>query len=161
MPNSTTELANAYRYAIKLLTVRSRTTQEISERLTEKQYTPVTVEEVINTLKSKKLLDDAVFARQFIESHFDSKPYGKKRLALELDKRGISAECSSQLLDNIDTDTERERAYQAASERFRKRGISVNDCSARAKLYQYLIGRGFDCEVSQDALEKLIPYENE
>ena len=82
----------ALQEAVKLLSYRPRSVQEITLRLRHKKYPEEEIAEATNKLLDWGYLDDNKFAEDWIQSRFLNKPMGSIRLREELKLKGISTE---------------------------------------------------------------------
>ncbi len=147
-------LKDAREYAFLLLKFRQRSAQEIRQRLKKKKFTPQAIEETVSFLKEKKFIDDLSFARAWVAERL-KKPFGLRRIKLELSQKGISAPVIEEsLMQAKDGYAEEEVVREVARDRFaRLRGIEPQKCKRR--LYGYLFRRGFSPEVIIEALNNL------
>ncbi len=74
---------------LRFLETRSRSVEEVRRRLTEAGYRAELIEAAIERLKTIGLLDDAIFARIWIESRDRARPRGEAALRRELTLRGV------------------------------------------------------------------------
>ena len=98
-------MVRQYRFALDravgYLAARARSKREIEQKLLQAGYRPSTVEMVIYKLQRENLLDDADFARQWVESRQHHK-LGRSRIAQELRRKGISQEEADEALSTIE-----------------------------------------------------------
>ncbi len=78
--------------ALRFLETRQRSTVETRRRLIRAGYPESLVDAALTRLTELGLLDDAAFARAWVESRDRSKPRGERALRYELRTRGLSAE---------------------------------------------------------------------
>ena len=100
----------------------------------------ITTEEIISRLISKGYLDDQKFAEYYVENRFVKKGISKKRLNLELMKKGVDKQIIDQVLENTTRNDEEEIKKIIAKKRTR-----YDD----DKLIQYLVRQGFDYALSK------------
>ena len=98
---------------------------------------------IITRLQEKGYLNDETFARFYVENRFVKKGISKKRLRLELIKKGISQEIIDQVL-NVRNDEEEIKKVIT-----KKRAKYDDD-----KLIQYLIRQGFDYQLAQSLVRE-------
>ncbi len=97
--------------AVKLLSYRSRTRQEIVSGLCGKGFPPRVAEDVAEELAAKGLLDDARLSRDMIESCQDA-GRSRSRTYADLRRRGIGRETAEESLRAFfDPEREREAAF--------------------------------------------------
>jgi regulatory protein len=77
--------------AARFLEVRPRSVQEVRRRLLDAGYRPELVEGAIERLTALGYLDDATFARSWIESRDRVRPRGARALRDELRRKGVAA----------------------------------------------------------------------
>ena len=133
----------AYQRAIKLITYRDRSIAEIRQSLHQKQIPEEIIENVINRLGENGLLDDKRFANLWIENRNEFRPRSHRMLTLELQKKGISEDIISQVLEN--TTADEELAHKAAQKQIR-RYMTLEWQEFRRKLGSFLARRGFSYE---------------
>ncbi len=84
--------ANATQFALKLLSYRGRSEKELRERLTQKGFNDQIISDVIEHLKTLRLIDDGALAEILKREALNRKllsTYGAKRYLL---KKGISSD---------------------------------------------------------------------
>ena len=141
----------AYQIALRFLSYRPRTAAEIRTQLEKKGISENDCEFVLERLKNSGLIDDARFADMWVENRTDLRPRGRRALAYELRRRGVSDKHIQQSLEDIDED---EIAYQAACKQFRKyRSLEWDDF--RKKMYAHLARRGFSYATSAEATARV------
>jgi SOS response regulatory protein OraA/RecX len=161
-------LTAAFRY----LEARARSVVETRRRLTEAGYRPELVERAIERLLAIGLLDDEVFARNWIESRDRASPRGETALRRELRLRGVegaivnatlearrSGEAESRLgfrrpdlVDEADGsgvgDPEETAARRLLDRRRRDLDRVVDPRKRRARAYALLARNGFSPEIA-------------
>lgn len=101
------------------------------------------IDDIIEKLLKKGYLDDRKFAEYYIENRFIKKGISRKRLTLELTKKGIAKPLIDELLaQNLRTDEQEIQKIIA------KKRAKYDD----QKLIQYLIRQGFDYELSKNSV---------
>ena len=140
----------AYQQALKLIRYRPRTEAELRKNLNKHFVPPETIEAVIERLRSTGLVDDARFAQGWVENRAELRPRSRRALAFELSQRGVDAQTIAASLETID---EEEMAFQTALKRAR-RLQTLDWRSFRQKMTQYLSQRGFNYEVSSQAVTR-------
>lgn len=101
------------------------------------------INDIIEKLLKKGYLDDRKFAEYYIENRFIKKGISRKRLTLELTKKGIAKPLIDELLaQNLRTDEQEIQKIIA------KKRAKYDD----QKLIQYLIRQGFDYELSKNSV---------
>lgn len=109
--------------AAAFLAVRSRSVDETRRRLGHLGYPPALCDEVVDRLVAMRYLDDAAFARAWIESRDRARPRGAVALRRELQLKGVSDDTIAEVLE--------ERA-QAAAAQVDADGVAPHDADREA-----------------------------
>ncbi|MBM7854476.1 regulatory protein [Desulfohalotomaculum tongense] len=97
---------------MRLLTFRRRSEKEIKDKLLQKGYRDDIIDKVLDFLKEYQLIDDYVFARQWVEHRLAARPMGVVGLKYELKKYGIDKQKAEAVLAEIDAEMELELAQK-------------------------------------------------
>ena len=155
-----------YACALRYVFVRSRSSKEIRDYLKRKTlsrkvrvknsktgeyqikekpgYSVELVEPVFERLKKYGYVDDERFAKQWIENRNITKGISRKKLILELQRKGIDSQVIERTLSNSDRDDLADLRKIIA-----KKQLKYDD---KRKLIQYLLRLGFDYS---DVLDEL------
>ena len=148
------ELNRARDYALKLLSYRPRTAKEVQDRLKKRGYDEGIVDEIVKKLERLGLLNDGEFAMNWAASRMRSKPVGKFRLRQELLLKGISEDLIRETIETAYQEAdELELAIRVAGQKMRS-CKSLDDMTARRRVYSFLQRRGFSYETIKEVLEK-------
>ncbi len=145
----------AYDRALRFLSYRPRSAAELRRHLAEAAYDPDTVEETLARLTEQGYLDDAEFARFWVENRQRFRPKGERALRQELRQRGLDADIIAGALAGIDA---AEAAYQAARPRAERLAqvAQADPTGFRRRLSDFLLRRGFDYDVTAAAVTRLL-----
>lgn len=139
--------------AVAFLASRARSRKEIEDKLLRCGYRPCTVEMVLCKLETENLLDDADFARQWVDARVNHR-LGRNRIAQELRRKGISADEAEAALESIDPDDQLESAI-ALVEKALARAKSGEDPRKTAnRITAMLARRGFSWDVAREAISR-------
>ncbi len=151
-------LLRQYRHALDravgYLAARARSRRELESRLLRCGYRPATVEMVLYKLEREKLMDDASFAKQWVEAR-SGRTLGKRRIAQELQRKGVSRAHAEEALSAVDEDAEAE-ACRKAAEKLAARYSREEPRLALQKLAQALVRRGFGWDDARHAAERAL-----
>jgi regulatory protein len=92
------DFGKSYIRAVDLISRRSRSEKEIRDYAWRKQWSKENVEKVVKRLYERGYLNDEKFAVSFLRSRANLKNYSKRRLDLELMKKGIAKDIREKLL---------------------------------------------------------------
>ncbi len=137
------EFGKLYQRALEWALVRPRSEKEVRdylykkvfERKLDKDY----IDLIVTRLKEKKYLDDLVFAKYYVENRFVKKGISRRRLSLELMKKGVAKEIVAEVLDGRNDEEEILKMIA------KKRGRYDDE-----KLISYLCRQGFSFELVQN-----------
>lgn len=139
------EYGKLYQRTLEWVLSRPRSEKETSDylykKIYEKKLDKEYINQIIEKLEKKKYLNDEAFAKWYVENRFVKKGISKKRLSLELAKKGISREIVERVLKDSGRD-EKEEILKIIA---KKRARYDDD-----KLIQYLGRQGFSYELAKD-----------
>lgn len=148
------ERARAVSAALAFLAYRPRSEREVRDRLRQKGCPPATIDYVIEKLAGWRYLDDADFAKLWVDNRIANQPRGRRALEQELRRKGIAAETARDTLDAVDLD-ERAAARETARKRLRQIG-RADPTATRRRLADYLARRGFGYDTVRPVLDELL-----
>jgi regulatory protein len=140
--------------ALRFLEPRQRSIGEVRRRLTRVGYRVELVEGAIARLVELGMLDDAAFARTWIESRDRARPRGERALRVELARKAVGREVTDEAI--ADRAAVHPEADAAAAQRLLERNaralVRVADPRARRnRAYALLARNGFDPEIAAAA----------
>ena len=137
--------------SLRLLAYRPRSEAELRSRLVRRGLPAAVVDDTMERLREQGLLDDAAFARYWVEARQRSSPRGRGLLRRELLAKGIAAETASQAVAAVaDEDVARRAAVKKAH------GLRNLDYPTfRRRLGQFLLRRGFPYETARVLVDEL------
>jgi regulatory protein len=147
-------LQKAKNYAFLLLKFRQRSIKEIYMRLKQKKFEDSVIRETIAFLKEHSFIDDAAFAKAWMDSRL-KKPLGLRRIKEELRLKGIDKNIIDASINQIRQDYSEEQIVSriAADKLARLKGIEPQ--KAKRRLFSYLLRRGFSPDIVSDTLTSL------
>jgi regulatory protein len=154
--------------ALRLLSARSRSVEELRGRLLEKGFTQKDVAGCILWLEDRGYLDDEAFARALIRDRTRFSPRSVFLLKREIAKKGVSSEVIEKAMEETMTEdgiTDLDLGREAACRWVRKQGPAVREDllrerfspereRARKRLLGYLARRGFIGDAARAGLEE-------
>lgn len=145
------EFESAYEKALQFLEPRPRSASEVKQQLRKKKIEADIIERVITRLTDAGLLDDAAFAKYWVENRETFKPRAGRALRFELRQKGLSDSNISEAIGAVD---ESESAYHAGSARA-ARFQNLERREFMEKLGAFLMRRGFSYQVAKEAAARL------
>ncbi len=144
--------------AFRYLGRRQHSTTELRIKLKQKKYETELINEVLDDLKKKNILDDTKFADMFVEEKMKLKLWSEQKLRSELIKRGIKSEIISDVLRNLIPDEDKlNNAMIIASKKYDAlKNRNVEKDVIKRKLITFLNSRGYNYDVIKEVCDKLI-----
>ncbi|HSP87768.1 MAG TPA: regulatory protein RecX [Ignavibacteriaceae bacterium] len=144
--------------AINYLAKRIHSERELKTKLQQKKYDREIINQVVDELKERELVDDYKFSLIFIEEKIRTKLWGEKKIKSELLKKGINNEILSRVMsEKFPGDNSLENAVELASKKIKS--LSYKNLEKRKlaeKVYSFLASRGYDFQTSREAVERVL-----
>ena len=141
----------AREYAFLLLKYRLRSERELLQRLKQKGFSEELCRDTVNFLKDKEFIDDRVFALGWVSSRL-KRPFGLRRIRLELVQKGLSKEVIENTFARAEEDYDEEGIVRKLAEQRFSKLKGVEPLKARQRVYAYLMRRGF----SPDLVSRIV-----
>lgn len=139
--------------AMKLCSVKEYAPSEVGQKLLNWGLTEEEADTILNTLKEEKFLDEFRMARYYANDKFRFNKWGKIKIKFMLLQKKLSHEAINQALDQIN-----EQEYLTVlKEEIAKKRKTIKDTDEyhiRAKLFQFVSGRGFEPEAIHKVLKE-------
>lgn len=136
--------------ALRLLSTQPRSERDLRERLEKRRgFAPEAVDQAMTRMKELGYLDDAAFARLYVDAR-QASPRSQRALAFELGRKGLDrAHIEAALEEHSDA----EAAYDAAQRRM-KALQSLDRPAFERRLSNFLAGRGFSYGITRSTVER-------
>lgn len=145
---------------LRRLTAAPRTRHDLREDLLRRNIPVDVAERVLDRFVEVGLIDDATYARMWVESRQRSRGTARSVLRQELRAKGVPAEDIDGALDAIDPAQERERAAELV--RRRLAATARLDAEARMRrLTGMLVRRGYPSSVAYGVVREVLADEAE
>jgi regulatory protein len=141
----------AHEKALRFLEPRPRSSAEVKQHLLKKKITADIADRVVARLVEAGLIDDAAFAKYWVENREQFKPRAARALRFELKRKGLANADIAAAIGDID---ESESAYRAGLARA-KRLRDLDQREFLDKLGAFLVRRGFAYAVAKSAARRL------
>ncbi|TVT02830.1 regulatory protein RecX [Amycolatopsis bartoniae] len=125
-----------------LLAIRARTKDELRQALRRKGFDEELSERLIGKLDSSGLVDDAAFAEQWVRSRHTTQGLARSALVAELKRKGVDGEVASQAAEEIDRESEEQRARELVRKRLRTM-TTLDEQTAVRRLLGTLARKGY------------------
>lgn len=144
----------AFLTALRLLAATPKSRKGLRDKLRQKGYAREVLNTTLDRLEQRGLLNDRSLAQSLCQSFILYKPSGRKRIAFELEKRGIRESLIQEVLAGYSPEEERRRAVELARSRW-ERSARLETSKRWKKVYGFLLRRGFDFSLARAVVEEL------
>jgi len=147
--------------ALRLLSFRPRTAQEVSARLCTKGFTQDLVARVCERLKELAYIDDRQFAISWLNAFSGPRCRNAWVLKRELKKKGVAPDLADEV---VQENFKKEDVFRAACELARQRMSKAaprDTEKAKARVQNLLLRRGFDYDFIREVLAEAIDTKEE
>ncbi|MDP3971534.1 MAG: regulatory protein RecX [Candidatus Nanopelagicales bacterium] len=144
---------SAMQLALGALSKGPKTRAEIERLLARRGVAGDEASECVERLGKSRLVDDALFARLWVESRHRSRNLSRERMRDELEARGVCEEFIGQALALVGDEDERDAARRVAA-RGLKRNRGADPVVARRRVAGMLMRRGYQAETVWSVLDE-------
>lgn len=144
--------------ALRLLARRAHSAFELKRKLIAKKHSSEQVKVVLSDLSNAGVLDDAVFAKSFIEEKIIEGKSGTSKIRSALMAKGVAREIIDRFLDETISQEEQYETAMTVGKRKLKVLLSRNmpEHKVMQSLYSFLLGRGFSHDLIRDVTKELL-----
>jgi regulatory protein len=129
------------------LTGRARTRSELATQLAQRQVPGDVAARLLDRFEEVGLVDDAAFAREWVEQRQTGRGLARRALGQELRRKGIAEEVVRETLDEVDPDEEIEAARVLVRAKLRS-VASLDHDKAMRRLVGMLARKGHSSSVA-------------
>mgnify|MGYP004558380907 FL=1 len=151
---SDSETARAFDKALSFISLSKKTKKQVRDYLTKKGYTDKTIDRALEKMQSYAFIDDEDYARDYARSVAANK--GKRLIALELKRKGVSDADASAALDELGDELP---SATAVAEKYAKN--KEKNRENLLKCYKYLLSKGFSYDTAKQAADEIFRYEDD
>jgi regulatory protein len=131
-----------------------KTRYQLANILKKREIPDEIANAVLDRFTEAQLIDDAAFARAFVNSRIAISGKSRSVISRELKQKGVSAEDAQEALSIIDQETEDQTAYSIAKKRYQQLSSLAPDVRKR-RLMGFLMRRGFSSTLTSRILRDL------
>jgi regulatory protein len=139
--------------AVRYLSLKLKTENEVRKKLRDERYDNATVDRVIEELKAIGYINSRLYIQKFIYDRNKLKPQSKKLLRYELMNRGLPSDEIDEALNDLSID-EVAIAENLVKKKFGKYDIS--DKNVANKVFMFLKHRGYGRSVTEEVFRRLV-----
>lgn len=148
------ERTRALDKALSFISKSKKTEKQVRDYLAGKGYTDKTIDQTVEKMLSYSFIDDADFSADYARSYSKSK--GKRLIAAELKRKGVSDESMAEALENLGDELP---SACAVGEKYARNKEKSRENMLRC--YKYLLSKGFSYDTAKEAAEKIFKNEND
>ena len=139
--------------ALRILTRRDHSRYELVRKLKLRGFSRQDIDHAVSACEEYDYIDDLRTAKVYIRQ-LKRKGYGKKRIQLELKKKGLRGDPVRSILDETVSGNDESEAAQRVLKKNLKRFEREKDLKKRRdKMYRFLQARGFSREVITNTIK--------
>ena len=149
------DLSLAQDYALRLLSYRERSRQEVQARMERKGFQRDVIQKVLRYLESQKYLDDKRFAELWTHNRLKRR-YGKGRIVLELREKGVNQEIIDEVVKKTYSTVDE---IGMALDLVKRKGYnleSAEDQRALRRASGFLRRRGFSFSIIREVMSRIL-----
>ncbi|MFT5130414.1 MAG: regulatory protein [Rhodothermales bacterium] len=148
------EAQACYDKLLDLISRRPHSETEMQRKLRQREFPAPLIQSTLARAKESGLLDDAIFAKLYIEEKERLTELSRGRIVADLRKRGITRQIIEDALYELEEegqiptgDHERDKAMRAATRKWEQLAREEDPYKRREKLLRFLAGRGFTADL--------------
>ncbi len=140
--------------ALRILTPRDHSKYELVQKLKQRGFSRVDIDDAISSCVRLDYINDDRTAKVYIRQ-LKRRGYGKKRIQLELTKKGLKGDRILDILDQrVSEADERQAAARMLKKNIRRFERETDRKKRRDKMYRFLLARGFLQSVIRESLKR-------
>ena len=153
-------MAKARQIVYDRLAVQARSRGDLEQALAKKQVSAEVAAAILDKFEDAGLVDDAEFARSWVQSRQRSKGLSSRVLAMELRRKGVDDELVSDALDELDPQMEIEAAHRLVQTKLRSMS-TLDETTKLRRLTGLLARKGYSSQVAFDVVRHELGAEPE
>ena len=139
----------AERKAFDLLSRGMHTRKQLKDKLLKRKFESVVVDRTLKRMEELGYLDDAEYAKTWVEMRKERHPEGRSAMISGLIKRGVKHETAENIVKELFSEEDEWEAANKVYDNFLKTNKPNEE-----KLYRYLTNRGFSYSIVGKLLER-------
>jgi len=147
------DLEKSYNYCIRLLSVKDRTSCEITEKLRQKNCTQEVIEETLAKLMDYGYINDAKYIRNWVRDKSKQPGMSKRNIYYKLLQKGFKKDLLDSILEEFDID---DYGTALACGEKKLKSLKGDSKTIKNKLYTYLLSKGYDRDICNKVVRELL-----
>jgi regulatory protein len=136
---------------LRRLEAQPRSRTELADALRRKNVPADVAERLLDRFEEVGLIDDAAFARMWVDSRVRTRGLARTALAMELRRKGIADEVVREVLGDLDPDAERQAAHRLVQKKLRSMS-NLDDAVRIRRLVGMLARKGYSPQMAFDVV---------
>ena len=137
------ELQKARQLGMQYLGRADRSVYQIRQRLERASFPGPVIEQVLAEFAQRRWLDDEQFARRWVEGRMGKRAVGPRRLAQELEQRGLAPETVARVLEEFSGALDNPEMMVELLRRQQGRYAGLEEQKAKRRMLDFLRRRGY------------------
>jgi regulatory protein len=142
---------------LRLLTVAPRTRAQLADAMGRRGVPEETIDAILDRLTDAGLIDDAAFAKAWVESRHYARGLSRRSLSAELRRRGVDDDDITEAVETLEPEQEIDTARQLVARKLRSTRGQPADARAR-RIASMLARKGYPAGLAfrliREALEQ-------
>lgn len=147
--------AVARKILLDALTGQARSRKELADKLAKKGVPPELAMRLLDRFTEVGLIDDAAFARSWVESRHRSRGLAPRALAQELRRKGVDDETAKEALEQVDEADQRTTAQAMVRKKMRSLH-GVDQATATRRLAGLLARKGYSAGLAYSVVREVL-----
>ncbi len=136
--------------ALKLLAFRAHSEYELKDKLRHSNTPDDVIDEVMEFLREYNLADDRIYAERLARDLANIKKFAKRRILIELSRKGISREIANDAVSELETDE-----FEMLVPQMKKKVGEDFSQKSRDRAFRYFASRGYSFDDIKCAFEEI------
>jgi regulatory protein len=137
------------------LTGQARSRKELADKLAKKRVPEEIAVRLLDRFEEVGLVDDAAFARLWVDSRQSGKGLARRALAQELRRKGVADEVAREALDEVDPADEEAAARALVAKKLRSLG-RFDDITKTRRLVGMLARKGYPPGMAMSVVREMV-----
>lgn len=147
------QMSRARQIVYDRLAVTARSRADLEQALAKKQVPAEVARAILDKFEDAGLVDDAEFARSWVQSRQRSKGLSSRVLAMELRRKGVDEEIAREALGELDPEVEVEAAHRLVQAKLRSMS-SLDETTKVRRLTGLLARKGYSPQIAFDVVRQ-------
>ncbi|WP_294188438.1 recombination regulator RecX [uncultured Clostridium sp.] len=140
--------------ALRIVEKSYKSEKELVDKLILKGYDNESINKTINVLKEYNFINDENYVKMYVKDKL--KQVGKKKIKYDLAKKGISDKIIDEEIYNIDSEYEKNTAYNLAIKKYNTIAKREADrFKLSQKLYRFLLSKGYSYDIVSSVVKEI------